>query len=349
MCSVNAVYSVRLNRRLIAYTAAAMYGGGVLVDGIEALLPGGPSIALAPGVIAVVVVTFLLTVGPRLPRGVLFPLGPIGALLIGSALATSPGPGDGAVLYMWPVLWTAFFFGRRGAIAIVACVAVAHGFALLSLPAASRFPARWVDVMFSVSIVAAVVEVLAGSNEKLLGRLLGESRTDQLTGLLNRRGLEEPAALELAHARRDRQPIAVVAIDIDYFKRVNDEWGHKTGDRVLAHLGALLQDQCREIDVVARVGGEEFVVLLPGCDSADAETQMQRVRAALAAGSPAGLPVVRVSAGIAAAVAPANIEDLILRADSALYAAKRGGRDRIVIFEQEDTPAPRALPASVST
>ena len=65
--------------------------------------------------------------GQRLPRWALAPLGPVGALLIAYAQATSPGPGDGAVLYMWPVLWTAFFFGRRGAVAIVACIGVAHG------------------------------------------------------------------------------------------------------------------------------------------------------------------------------------------------------------------------------
>jgi diguanylate cyclase (GGDEF)-like protein len=102
---------------------------------------------------------------------------------------------------------------------------------------------------------------------------------------------------------------------------------------VLARLGALLAANCREIDVVARVGGEEFVVLLPSSDSADAHEYMERIRRALAAGDAPGLPTVRVSAGIATAVAPANVEELLERADSALYAAKRGGRDRVVVAE----------------
>ncbi len=332
---MNSIQSVRENKRLIAYTAAAMYGGGVVINGIESLIPGGPAVSLTPGAAALGAVVLLLTVGPRLPRWGLAPLGPVGALLIAYSQVTTPGPGDGAVLYMWPVLWTAFFFGRRGAVAIVACIGVAHGLAVLSLPADSRFLARWIEVMFSVSIVAAVVQVLVANNDKLLARLVGEARTDKLTGLLNRHGFEEPAAIELAHARREHRSIAAITIDIDYFKRVNDEWGHETGDRVLARLGAVLTAHCREIDVVARVGGEEFVVLLPSSDSADAQEYMQRVRRALAVRDLPGLPAVRVSAGIAATVAPANVEELLERADSALYAAKRGGRDRVVVAEQE--------------
>lgn len=151
------------------------------------------------------------------------------------------------------------------------------------------------------------------------------------------RGFEELAQVEFAHARREGHSIAVVSIDIDYFKRINDERGHEIGDRVLARLGAVPTANYRDIDVVARFGGEEFVVLLPGSDSADADTSMQRIRGALAISDLSGLPAVRVSAGIAAAVAPASVEELLGRADSALYAAKRGGRDRTVISSHEDT------------
>jgi diguanylate cyclase (GGDEF)-like protein len=333
-----ALDSIRLNRRLIAYTAAGIYGGGAFVGLIQAFIPGGPSYSVAPTLVALVVVTFLLAVGPRLPRWALAPLGPIGAVVIAYALATSPGAGDGAVLYMWPVLWTAFFFGLRGAIAIVLCIGIAHGVALISLPADSGFFDRWVDVMVSVVVVTAVVHVLASRNDELVARLAGEARVDKLTGLLNRRGFEERASIELAHARRDDLSIAVAAFDIDYFKRINDEWGHETGDRVLAHLGAVLAGHSREVDVVARIGGEEFVVLLPGSDSSDADGYTQRVRRALAVGDASQLPVIRVSAGIAAAHAPANVEALLLRADSALYAAKRSGRDRTVVSESEEAP-----------
>ena len=320
----------------MAYTAAAIYGGGAFVGLIESFIPGGPSYSIVPGLVALVLVIFLLAAGPRLPRRGLAPLGPIGAGLIAFALATSPGAGDGAVLYMWPVLWTAFFFGLRGAITIIICIGVAHGVALVSLPADSGFFDRWVDVMVSVFVVAAVVHVLASRNDELLARLAGEARTDKLTGLLNRRGFEEHAAIELAHARREGHSIAVAAFDIDYFKRINDEWGHETGDRVLARLGTVLTTQSRDVDVVARIGGEEFVILLPSSDSADADAFTQRIRRALAAADASGLPAVRVSAGVAAAHAPANVEALLLRVDSALYAAKRAGRNQTIIAEREE-------------
>ena len=335
--------SLRLNKKLMAYTAAAMYGGAGLDGLIEGLIPGDPSFAMAPVLIAVAMAVALLILGPRLPRWALAPLGPVGVALIAYALTASPGPGDGAVLYVWPVLWTTFFFGRVGAVAIVLCVGVAHAVALLVLPAASSFPGRWVDVMVSVSVVSAVVLTLVHRNDLLLTRLGEEARTDALTGLLNRRGFDERASLELAHARREGRSIAVATFDLDYFKRINDDWGHEVGDRVLAHTGRLLAAHSRDIDVTARFGGEEFVVLLPGSDSADAAAFTQRVRLALAGADPSGLPAVRVSAGIHAAVAPANIDAMLHGADSALYDAKRSGRDRTVIFQQEDGAEARAF------
>jgi hypothetical protein len=101
--------SIRLDKRLMAYAAAAMYGGAAFDGLVEGLVPGDPSFSILPGLVALVLVTILLAIGPRLPRAVLALLGPIGVALIAYALATSPGAGDGAVLYTWPVLWAAFF------------------------------------------------------------------------------------------------------------------------------------------------------------------------------------------------------------------------------------------------
>jgi diguanylate cyclase (GGDEF)-like protein len=345
---IHSLGSLRLNRRLMVYTAAALYSAAVLIDLIEGFLRGGPNFSLVPGLIALAIVPVLLAVGPRLPRSALAPLGPIGVALIAAALATVPGAGDGAVLYMWPVLWTVFFFGLPGAISIVACIGVAHGLVLGSLSSRSGYVDRWVDVMVSVSVVAAVVLMLTRRNDELLARLAGEARTDTLTGLLNRRGFEERASVELAHARREGHAIAVVSFDVDYFKRVNDEWGHEMGDRVLARLGAVLNSQSRDVDVVARIGGEEFVVLLPGTDSADADAFTQRIRRALAAADASELPTVRVSAGVASAIAPENVEPLLHRADSALYAAKRAGRDRTVISRDAEASGASGLQAGVT-
>jgi diguanylate cyclase (GGDEF)-like protein len=319
-----------------------MYGGAAFDGSLEGFLPGDPPFALAPVLASIFITIVLVIVGPHLPRRALGALGPIGVALIAVALVGSPGPGDGSILYIWPVLWMAFFFGRRGAITAVACVGVAHAGALLALPASSSFPGRWVDVMVSVTVVAIVIMTLVERNDMLLTQLADEARTDALTGLLNRRGFDERAALELAHARREQRSLAVVAFDIDYFKRVNDEWGHEIGDRVLGRLGALLAAQTRDIDVAARLGGEEFVVLLPGAGDSEAERFAERVRAALATDDCGGLPAVRVSAGVLAAVAPESLDEIVQGADSALYRAKRAGRDRVVIqgrSEQALAPA----------
>jgi diguanylate cyclase (GGDEF)-like protein len=320
----------------MAYTAAAMYGGAAFDGSIEGFLPGDPAFALLPVIASTAMTLALVLLGPRLPRRVLGLLGPLGIALIALALLGSPGPGDGAVLYMWPVLWMTFFFGGRGAIAAVACVGVAHAVTLVALPNASSFPGRWVDVMVSVTVVSVVILTLVRRNDVLLTRLADEARTDAMTGLLNRRGFDERSALELAHARRESRAIAVVMFDIDYFKRINDEWGHETGDRVLARTGALITEQARDIDVVGRLGGEEFAVLLPGCTSLEAEHFAERVRVSLGREDRSGLPTVRVSAGIRAEVAPESLDTLLQGADSALYRAKRTGRDRTVIHERPE-------------
>jgi diguanylate cyclase (GGDEF)-like protein len=243
-----------------------------------------------------------------------------------------------------PVLWVAFFFRPCAAIAIVICVGLAHGLVLLSLPATSGSFDHWLNVMVAVSAVAAIISVLARRNAEL-ARLAGEARMDTLTALLNRRGFEERAAVELAHSRREGRPIAVASFDVDYFKRVNAEWGHEIGDRVLARVGSVLASNSREVDVVARIGGEEFLALLPGATSAEAEAFTQRVRHALATPDPSALPAVGVSAGVAAASAPANVQELLQKADRALYAAKRAGRGHTRTFGYL-TPRVTGVPSS---
>lgn len=320
----------------MAYTAAAIYGIAGLDGAVEGLLPGDPPYSLLPVVVVFVMAGLLVGVGPRLPRCAMALLGPLGVVLIGYSLLTTPGPGDAAILYALPVFWTTFFFGRRGAAAIVACTAVGQAVALVLMPAADSYPGRWLDVMVSVCGVALVVLVLERRNELLLARLADEARTDSLTGLLNRRGFDEHAARELAHLGRDGSSVALATLDIDHFKQINDQWGHAVGDQVLAHLARVLARESRAIDVPARLGGEEFVVLMPGGDRAGAEAFTERVRAALVAGGSAGRPTVRVSAGVIATAEAVAVADLLEGADRALYAAKRGGRDRTVVFDGHD-------------
>ena len=142
---------------------------------------------------------------------------------------------------------------------------------------------RWVDVTVSVAVVGAVVRALSERSDRLVARLVAEARADTLTGLLNRRGFEERLAAEVARATRERTSLALVSLDLDHFKRVNDEQGHEAGDRALAMVGAVIADHVRGADLAARWGGEEFVVVLPGADAPAARAFAERVRAAVAA------------------------------------------------------------------
>lgn len=159
---------------------------------------------------------------------------------------------------------------------------------------------------------------------------------DALTGLFNRRYFERRLREECAHARRHRRPFALVLLDIDHFKLVNDTYGHEDGDRVLRHVAELVQGHLREDDVSCRYGGEEFVLLLRGTTGPAARVVANRLRAGLAAKplelGPRDEPRhVTFSAGVAAADErnAYDADDIVGRADSALYRAKRAGRNRV--------------------
>jgi diguanylate cyclase (GGDEF)-like protein len=338
----------RASKRVVCFVAAANYAGATLLGVVESLLPGGQSLSPAPIAVAVVMCAVTLTLGPRLPHKALFALGPIGATAVAAALATTKGYGDGAILYVWPVLWSAYFFGNRANAFMVAWIAVVQALALLAMPAGQGNADSWLDVVVTMLIVTAVVRTLVAQNERTLDRLAAEARIDPLTGVLNRRGFEERMAAELERAAREQAPVAVVLIDLDHFKEINDRHGHETGDRVLRWLGAALQEQVRGIDIVARTGGEEFIVVLPGQALEAAHAFAERVRVGL--GEEDARAVRRMlgiddaieltaSAGVAAAVAPPDGEALIAAADHAMYRAKRAGRDRVV-----DAGALDALP-----
>jgi diguanylate cyclase (GGDEF)-like protein len=275
----------RTSKSLAVRSAALIYIGAGVLSLVESVIPGGPAIAPCTGVAAILCGLLIPAIGERMPLAALAALaalGPLGAAMIAFALATSDGPGDGAILYVWPVLWESFFFGRRGAIGIVVWVAIVHGSALLSMPPHLAYWDRWLDVVATVAVAATVVEVLAARNRRLVAQLALEARLDNLTDLLNRRGFSERAELELARARRERSWVSLVSFDLDHFKVVNDEWGHDIGDRVLVATARVSEAELREVDRLARTGGEEFVVLVPGGKAAEAEALAERLRRSLA-------------------------------------------------------------------
>jgi diguanylate cyclase (GGDEF)-like protein len=328
------------DRRIVAASAAAIYSGAAFVGIVESLVPGGEAFSVLPASGALIISALTLLFGPRVPRVALAVLGPLGAAMIGVAIATTTGYSDSAVLYMWPAVWMAFFFGTWGTALIIGWIGAVHGAVLLSLPAAQSSMDRWIDVVVAVLVVAGVVRVLAARNERLVDKLVDEARVDPLTGLLNRRGLEERMQAEIARAAREGTPLGAVALDLDHFKDVNDTHGHELGDRVLVWLGALLKEQARGVDVAARVGGEEFVVLLPRADHDAAATFAERVRRTVATVGPesgrgrmglADSLRLTISAGVASAVDPIDGHSLLAAADQALYAAKHSGRNRTVV------------------
>jgi diguanylate cyclase (GGDEF)-like protein len=212
-----------------------------------------------------------------------------------------------------------------------------------AIPPASSYPGRWLDVMVAVTAISLVILALENRNQMLRERLAAEARTDALTGLLNRRGFDERAAIELGHLRRSGTPVALATFDLDYFKRINGEWGHDIRDQVLVHVGRVLATASRDIDVAARLGGEEFAVLLPESDIPGVRAFTERVRARLM-DNDAGLPAVRLSAGIVATGLVTDIQTLLRNADTALNEAKRSGHDRTVTYAgragRRSSPAP---------
>jgi two-component system cell cycle response regulator len=166
-------------------------------------------------------------------------------------------------------------------------------------------------------------------------RLERLAHTDPLTQLLNRRALTDRLQQEMERAMRYDATLALLMVDLDHFKAVNDTHGHLVGDDVLRDVARLLRETIRTTDVAARYGGEEFLVLLPETDDGGAEAFAERIRVAVEAhpfeGS--GGAALRLTASLGVAVFPAprvvTAEDLLVRADAALYRAKADGRNRV--------------------
>jgi diguanylate cyclase (GGDEF)-like protein len=164
---------------------------------------------------------------------------------------------------------------------------------------------------------------IAFERGELLGRLEVAARTDELTGLLNRRAWDSELSRELSRADRDGLPLSVAILDLDRFKQYNDVHGHQAGDRFLKTMAGSWSEELRSSDILARYGGEEFALAMPATDPEGAELMLHRLRRALPEGQ-------TCSAGVCLWDGEESAEKLTARADTALYAAKAAGRDTIV-------------------
>lgn len=189
----------------------------------------------------------------------------------------------------------------------------------------------------SVDIAAAMAKQVsvALDNAQLIHELENLATTDSLTHLYNRRHFLERAAAEFERSQRYQRPLSVFLLDADYFKAINDSHGHETGDQVLRVLSGVCRENLRQLDVIGRYGGEEFVVFLPETSIAKAMEVAERLRAGvenISVESPSGKVRITVSVGVATATSQTDsIAALINEADRALYEAKRAGRNRVML------------------
>jgi diguanylate cyclase (GGDEF)-like protein len=262
------------------------------------------------------------------------------AALLGTAVITlanyeaglaGTGADDNSILYLWICLYAFYFLRFWHAIAQLAVVGVAYGALLVAEAPAETVLTRWLTTMVTLLVAGLLVARLRYSLQGSVEELSRRARVDSLTGALNRRALAERAAVEFARARRSHTPTSVLQIDVDRFKALNDSFGHPVGDDVLTRIAVALSEVTRPTDDVARVGGDEFVVLLPDTSASEANTIAERLRAAVEydlnlAGIHAPL-----SMGAATAPGPPTVtfDALWAAADAAMYEAKRAGGDRV--------------------
>lgn len=198
--------------------------------------------------------------------------------------------------------------------------------------------ANVIDYNYDVVLYSAYQDITSRKNRETL--LKNQATRDPLTSLYNRRYFEDEVSKLILKAKADKMPYSVLMIDADLFKRVNDTYGHKVGDKVLIELASTSERALRDKDIVARYGGEEFVVFLPGIDSKEGRGVADRLRESISqvvVYSDDNKPVTfTVSIGVSSSEISDNIDTLIKTADEALYRAKQNGRNRVEVFSPKD-------------
>ncbi|MDR7400860.1 MAG: GGDEF domain-containing protein [Armatimonadota bacterium] len=226
-------------------------------------------------------------------------------------------------------------------------LAAVLGYILLFVAGRYATPYPLGGLLYAAIALTGVVLIrqltVMGENLRLLGSLRELATTDSLTGLLNRRAFFDLAEREFARYQRYRHPLCAVMVDVDNFKDLNDRYGHLAGDEILQHVARQIRQELRRVDVAARFGGDELVLLLPETGIDDALRVVSRLRHAVAEMRLSfGEHLLRtsISAGVASADGCPSLEALLQRADLALYQAKQAGRDQVRVFEGTSGRAP---------
>lgn len=250
--------------------------------------------------------------------------------------------------YLWLVLFAGYFFPRRAVAPAIAVTAAAASFVVFA-GGLDISLGTWFVMLSAFCLAGFVVSFLRQRVTRLLSILARAARVDPLTGVLNRGGFEERFGQELERARRNGESMTLLVADIDRFKLINDRFGHVVGDEVLRRVAEVLSECTRTPDVVARLGGEEFAVLLSQTTQDEGADVARRIRRDMARMEPPSAGPVAVTVSIGVATFPdhgASGDSLFRRADAAVYAAKDLGRDRVVVCSE---PPPAAVfPAGAS-
>jgi diguanylate cyclase (GGDEF)-like protein/putative nucleotidyltransferase with HDIG domain len=327
---------------LMAQALGGLYAAGGTLALLTVLLPHSAA-ANEGGLLAIVANAYvvsaaLIRLSKRVPPWLLrLALAWGSTLITGVVYFSAARPSPLIFFYLWVFLYSSYFLTRAQAAAEFVVVGAAYAAVLAVRPPAGAV-AWWAVGMGTLLVTAGLIWTMRARAESLIARLYDAARTDPLTGLLNRRGFRELLDLELERARRSELAMTVVAGDIDHFKEVNDRSGHQVGDAALQRIASVLESAKRRIDVVSRVGGEEFALILPDTDHGAALLVAERLRCAVQGEFAEDSVPITISFGIASfRVHGETAASLLRAADDALYAAKESGRNRSVVCSS-DTP-----------
>ena len=332
---------VEPSAQFAARVGSGIFAGEALILFVLALLPEGSELGAGRWVIpaACALCALVLHTGAdRVGSLALQVAAACGTLLVSThVLLSTEGPSlAGEALYGWLALYAAYFFTTRQAAAQLALMSFAYLAVLIASVPAPDVPGSWITLVAVIFPAAALVRGVRDGVSQLVHSLTEAARTDTLTGLKNRLALEQEIDVEIERAVRGGHGLTIVIGDIDHFKAVNDELGHRAGDAALMRLGRTLLSRRRSGDSVARTGGEEFTLLLPGTSEHEAYLVAERLRVAVERDFASDPVPLTFSFGIATYPAHGRSADAVIEAaDQALYAAKALGRNRSVIFNHE--------------
>lgn len=245
-----------------------------------------------------------------------------------TAAASDASATSDVLLFLLPVVFAGCFLPARLAVcALLVCVGAYGWLVGRDAPGAAGI-FSWISAALVLASATATVALLRRELTGTMVELASLARCDPLTGLLNRRSFDEALANELERSLRTGASCAVMMCDLDSFKAINDEHGHATGDALLERVASDLLAGVRAIDTVARIGGEEFALLLIDCETAAAARVAERLRRRVGA-KHEGSPDVTISVGVADSSLAISAPELLAHADRALYDAKEKGRNRV--------------------